>query len=431
MSELIDLSNFDPRLNERWASTFSIMAVPTRSISSINSVRRTLPIGLRCPNGHVYERSIGLPLPKTPRLGCTECEGAKVCLGINDLESQRPDLVDIWDHEKNTKLPSEISIYSNVRVYWHNKACGHKYDTKLGNQTMKATLPVSCPVCTFRILQSGVNDLRTLQPDLMQFWVEDNVLDPTQVFPETQKPAKWHCPRGGKHFTHVNIDYMVRTKGTSCRVCDGKELCVGVNDAASRLTHCLDEWDTEANGGVTLQDFQMAGKQAKSYWKWRCRENRDHSWEAMPIQRLSGFGKCPHCYKSRSTLEVEVFDWLKGIFPSAQRNNRSMLGERLELDVWLPDLRVGIEINGEFWHSERLDPNNKEAHDRKERLSKEKNITLIVLWEEFWIENRSKIKADLIEQLVTGRVKQEFTYQWRRDNPSKRELKEWFDLVDR
>lgn len=421
MTDTINLSSFDPRLVERWAhaaNPFSIEAVPTRSASKKNGKSRTVPISLNCPNGHGYQREIGVPLPREPRLGCPECEGSKVCQGINDLESQRPDLVEIWDFEKNVKLPSEISIHTNERVFWHNKACGHKYDTKLGNQTDKQIIPVSCPICTFRILQSGVNDLKTLRPDLMKLWSPSNTLDPARVFPETQKRALWQCPKGKDHTTSVNIDYMVRTNGTSCRVCDGKELCVGFNDAASRLLHCLDEWDLEANGGVTLYDFQMTGKQAKNYWHWRCRDDDSHTWQAMPIQRISGYGKCPHCYRSRSSLEVEVFEWVRSVWPEAQRNNRSTLGGRLELDIWLPSLRTGIEVNGEFWHSEVRDPTVKESHDLKESLAKSKGVLLIVLWEKLWVEDSKRAKTDILDIISSRTLKEKYTYTWRRMNPS-------------
>lgn len=43
-------------------------------------------------------------------------------IGINDLPSQRPDLMSQWDYEKNENIePKSIAVRSNKKVWWFVK----------------------------------------------------------------------------------------------------------------------------------------------------------------------------------------------------------------------------------------------------------------------------------------------------------------------
>lgn len=65
---------------------------------------------------------------------------------------------------------------------------------------------------------------------------------------------------------------------------------------------------------------------------------------------------CPHCSRVRhndySFMEKEVVDCVKSIYPGEVReNDRMALGGR-ELDIFLPDIRLGIEFDGTYWHAD-------------------------------------------------------------------------------
>jgi len=63
-----------------------------------------------------------------------------------------------------------------------------------------------------------------------------------------------------------------------------------------------------------------------------------------------------------------------------QKNYRK-LGQ--EIDIYLPDLKLGIEFNGLYWHSEKQ--KNKSYHYDKLIFLKNKNINLITIWEDDWV----------------------------------------------
>ncbi len=62
---------------------------------------------------------------------------------------------------------------------------------------------------------------------------------------------------------------------------------------------------------------------------------------------LAGMG-CPHC--NNSEPQQKVFDLVSFYDPEARNNDRKLLKGK-EIDILLPGYRVGIEVNGVWWHS--------------------------------------------------------------------------------
>ncbi len=49
----------------------------------------------------------------------------KVVVGVNDIKTTHPNLLDEWDYEKNNKLrifPEKVSHGSHEKVWWIHKA---------------------------------------------------------------------------------------------------------------------------------------------------------------------------------------------------------------------------------------------------------------------------------------------------------------------
>ena len=72
---------------------------------------------------------------------------------------------------------------------------------------------------------------------------------------------------------------------------------------------------------------------------------------------------------------------------------------RTELDIYIPSKNIAIEYNGLYWHSEQIRSNTQYHYD-KWLACKEKNITLIQVWEDVWRDNPQIIKQLLSELLV-------------------------------
>ncbi len=76
--------------------------------------------------------------------GCPECAGKIIIKGINDLESQFPELLIDWDYDNNSILPNEIHINSQKRMNWKCHICGYKWNTKV---YVRTKMKCGCPRC--------------------------------------------------------------------------------------------------------------------------------------------------------------------------------------------------------------------------------------------------------------------------------------------
>lgn len=96
-------------------------------------------------------------------------------------------------------------------------------------------------------------------------------------------------------------------------------------------------------------------------------------------------------YLNRSYYEDDIIDWLQKNFCDIKiiRNERSILGNNLEIDIYLPEYKIGIEFNGNYWHSELFekfqDHNGRSTrHQEKSLIAEEKGILLFQIFEYEW-----------------------------------------------
>ena len=85
-----------------------------------------------------------------------------------------------------------------------------------------------------------------------------------------------------------------------------------------------------------------------------------------------------------SSYEVMVREWLDELNIAYDSNRRDIIAPK-ELDIYLPDFNLAIEINGCYWHSVECKPRS--YHRNKYDACKAKGITLITLWEDWLRDN--------------------------------------------
>jgi very-short-patch-repair endonuclease len=100
-----------------------------------------------------------------------------------------------------------------------------------------------------------------------------------------------------------------------------------------------------------------------------------------------------------SQLENEVFDYITSIYTGKiERNNRTLL-KNLEVDIVLEELKLAIECNGTYWHSE-LNNRHKQYHQNKTKLLKDLGYNLVHIWEHNWYQ-----KQDIVKSMIASRFK--------------------------
>lgn len=127
---------------------------------------------------------------------------------------------------------------------------------------------------------------------------------------------------------------------------------------------------------------------------------------------------CPGISSSPvSKREKEFQEYIRDIYDGAILKNDSKVLCGKEIDVYLPELKIGFEFNGDYWHmNPRIysgDYYNKtlkrtareiwEQDDKKQALAKQHNILLYVIWEYDWVYNNEKTKNDIFN-IIKGLI---------------------------
>ena len=104
---------------------------------------------------------------------------------------------------------------------------------------------------------------------------------------------------------------------------------------------------------------------------------------------------CRNCNKRiYGKMENEVYEYCKQYFDDIIQNTRSLLGDRREIDIFIPNINLGIEFNGLYWHSELMGMSSSN-HQKKTIDCQEKGIKLLQIFEDEWIEKQAIVKSIL------------------------------------
>lgn len=106
-----------------------------------------------------------------------------------------------------------------------------------------------------------------------------------------------------------------------------------------------------------------------------------------------------YVYKNISSEEYIIQDILDRNNISYTKNDKSILENNHELDFYLSEYNLAIEVNGLYWHSEKIRP-DRNYHQNKYEKCKSKNITLLQFWD-FEINN----KYEIIESMILNKCK--------------------------
>lgn len=115
---------------------------------------------------------------------------------------------------------------------------------------------------------------------------------------------------------------------------------------------------------------------------------------------------CPVCNptynKYVSNLEKEIRNYIREEFNlELICNNKSIIKPK-EIDIYIPEIRLAIEVNGIFWHTAEKGK-GREYHQEKVDRCKEKNIELVFIWEDEWYEHKQLIMNELTKLIIKKR----------------------------
>ena len=252
-------------------------------------------------------------------------------------------LIEEWDWEKNKDLdPNKLNIGSYKKAWWVCKTCGGKWQTQIYlRQSHK------CPYCSNNKVLEGYNDLATTNPELLKIWnYEKNTeIKPTMISHGSTKTVWWKCEKG--HEWKSKISDI--THGNRCPYCSNQKILTGYNDLATQYPEVLQYWDYDKN---EKSPTELAKSSKYKAW-WKCQKG--HSYQMMVAAKVRGnYHSCPICnkYKRVSLPEKIIYYYLSKSFKNIEENYQPEWIKPKELDIYLKDLKIGIEYDGYRYHKD-------------------------------------------------------------------------------
>ena len=134
---------------------------------------------------------------------------------------------------------------------------------------------------------------------------------------------------------------------------------------------------------------------SNSLFRCDCGENHEFIIDIDNYIKRRKFGNplCTLCYPigdSVSIMEKDLFSYISSIYDG---KIISSYRDSFEIDIYLPDLSIGIEFNGLYWHSNAH--KDKNYHINKTKYFEEKGIRIIHIWEDSWVNKRLIIESQI------------------------------------
>jgi hypothetical protein len=267
--------------------------------------------------------------------GCKVCADKSIALsnqkknlvvGVTDLKTVAPNLVDEWDYKKNGKLrPEDFTAGSGIKVWWKCKKYGHSWQATISSRVAGS----GCPYChshtsypeqaiyyyVSKIYPDAVNTDTHLGFELDIFIPERQVAieyDGVAFHTERQQKEKEKnrkCKEAGVHliriredglrpyddcdiiwtkgdpsdadldtaisslFSLLGINMHVDTERDNLAILDAYHQYEVNNSLSTKFPEIAEEWDYDKNGPITPEMFSY-GSMSKVWWKCA----KGHEW---------------------------------------------------------------------------------------------------------------------------------------------------------
>ena len=315
----------------------------------------------------VYDRANGK--------GCQECKSDKISASRsrvkpgNSLAEMYPDVAAQWDYELNDDTPDNVSAHARKTVHWvcnlHDEP--FRWDAAIYSRT--SSDQCGCPECgraatiAARIKPCEGESLGDLYPDSLKEWAFDlnGDVTPYDVRPRSDKAFHWRCSYCGDTWlgvvgNRVHSGYFK----LGCKACNiaragRRKMMSNTNGYLKDVRPDIAvEWDHAKNKEMLDITIDVIAVSSNVDAWWICPVG--HSYHATVNHRTGRGDGCNICATRThvSYPEKAAYYYVSKEFTDAKENARPKgigLGN-LELDIWIPSIRVAIEYDGHYWHQD-------------------------------------------------------------------------------
>jgi len=261
-----------------------------------------------------------------------------------------PHLVKEWHPTKNGELTPEDFTHATKKKVWWLCSEGHSFETEVRNRVRRR---MGCPICPKHYADES-NNLATLFPEISKEWhpTKNKDLTPKQVAAKSLNNVWWLCPKG--HSYKAKITNRTRWGNSKCPYCLGRRVGED-NNLLVVAPEVAKEWHPTENGELLPEQFTKSAK--KKVW-WLC--SKGHSYKAKIASRTKENSTgCPKCTNQTSQPEVRILAELEWFFNEVILHHKI---DNVEVDIFIPEVKIGIEYDGKYWHKGLDDIDLKKNH---------------------------------------------------------------------
>ena len=352
------------------------------------------------------------------------------------VENNRQDVLERWDYELNSCLPSEITFGTNKKYYFKCPKELHKSELKsIGKFTSGQEGSLDCKACN-SFAQWGIDNLG--DDFLEKYWDYDKNnelgIDPWNISKSCEKPKIWiNCQEKNYHSSYDTSPDSFVSRNCRCPYCVSKK--VHPLDSLGKLLEDKDLLHLWSDKNKRLPYEYSLGSN-KEVW-WKCPEGI-HADYQRKIEKSNKYNfRCPECQYSKGEevisnyfiglglIKINDEDYIsldsnskiQKIYYIPQKKFDGLIGlgnGLLSYDFYLPNLQHNllIEYDGIFHYEpikyyknepikyaeERL--RKQQEHDRlKDEYAQNNNIKLLRIpyWDFDNIESILSKELNLIE----------------------------------
>ena len=311
-----------------------------------------------------------------------------------------------YDNNKNEYPISYYKETSGTQLWWKCKY-GHEWRQALNLRTAKNNRGcITCRSLGFQFPKI----LKLFHPK------KNTNLDPNKLTFGSDTIAWWICSKG--HEWQKKVKDVIK---------DPK--CLECNSIQVLFPNLVKEWDYKKN--KKLKPNQFTHGSDKKVW-WICKNK--HEYQAAIGSRTRGSG-CGKCTNATSLPEIRVYTELFTIFEKIEHRE---IYFKKELDIFIPDFKIGIEYDGSYWHQNNKKDINKNIffqnmnikiiRVREKPLKKISNLDIICDVKKLKKENINSLLKN-IAHLTNESTKNKIDNYIKKDNFQNE--KKYFDIASR
>ena len=259
---------------------------------------------------------------------CPYCNHTQLKTGNNDLTITNPQLAAEWS-PNNTKPANEVGEWQAYVAYWICPECGSEYRCEVRNRSIGDD---SCPVCTNKRVEKGINDLATTDPDIAALLSPNNERKADTLMRSFSMGAEWICPTCGGEYPRRICEKA--PDDSDCPYCHGTKVLTGYNDLATTDPDLATLYSSKND-----KPASMVQKDWNKYVYWECPEC--HYVYARKLNEKAPYNSdCPACNHVKTvqgvnTLQAEFPEIAKHLSPNNDFTADEILSTSFRSVKWI------------------------------------------------------------------------------------------------